>query len=162
MTREQDFERRLADWLESGPVTAPSEVVDRALERTEGRRQRRGVWRWLPLPVGLVDRWFPTHRLAQATALVALLAGVLLTSVVVSVPFVGGPGPAPQMDATRIEALAGVARVTEERIVWGVLERTLEIESGDPRIDGETVSAAPVSLDDPDLPQRRVSTRMVP
>lgn len=146
MTREQDFERRLAEWLEDGPVTAPTEVVDRALERTDGRRQRRGPWRWLPLPAGLIERWFPTPRLARAIALAAVLAGVLLTSVVISVPFVGGPGAAPEMDDTAIRAIAGVARVTDETDSGGRLERTLEVDVGDPRVDGEAVQVLQFAL----------------
>ena len=51
MTREQDLERRLADWLTDGPVTAPTEVVDEAIERTVGRPQRRPIWGWLRVPL---------------------------------------------------------------------------------------------------------------
>ena len=51
MMREQDLERRLADWLSDGPVTAPTEVVDKAIERTVGRRQRHPLWGRLREPL---------------------------------------------------------------------------------------------------------------
>ena len=57
MTPEQDFERRLTDWLSDGPSMAPAEVVDRALEQTSGRRQRRGVQRWFSIPSQLMAQW---------------------------------------------------------------------------------------------------------
>ena len=54
MTREQDLERHLADWLTDGPVTAPTEVVDEAIERTAGRRQRHPLWGRLLEPLDRV------------------------------------------------------------------------------------------------------------
>lgn len=137
MTREQDFERQLADWLADGPNTAPAEVVDRALEQTAVRRQRRGIGRWLVLPLERVGHWFPTHRTARVSALAAVLAGILLTSVVVSVPFLGGSaGPAPEMDDAAVVAIEGSVNVDITSETPTQQTRVVDIESEDQRIDG--------------------------
>lgn len=145
MTREQDVERRLSEWLGDGPVTAPPEVVDRALERTADRRQRRGLWRWFALPYGLLERWFPGVQLVRATTLAAVVLAVALTTLVVSVPL-GGPGRAPEMDPSRPHAVSGVARLHEESINYGQLTRRLEVESGDARIDGEALQVVQIPV----------------
>lgn len=146
MTREQDFERRLAEWLEAGPVTAPTEVVDRAVEKSAGRPQRRGTWRWLILPVDRIGRWFPVARLARATVLSAVIAGILLTSLLVSVPF-GGPGPAPEMDASVIRTVTGTAQVGQESEGPTELTRLVDVRTGDPRVDGRARQELTVLLD---------------
>jgi len=138
MTREQDFERQLADWLADGPNTAPTKVVDQALEQTAARRQRRGVGRWLVLPLERVGHWFPAHRTARLSALAAVLAGILLTSVVVSVPFlVGSAGPAPTMDEGSPVVVTGTAEldVVDEKPTQ--VTRVVDIETKDRRIDGQ-------------------------
>lgn len=137
MTREQDFERRLADWLEDGPATAPIEVVDRALEHTAERRQRRGPWRWLVLPLERIGHRFPAQRAARVSGLAIVLAGILLTSAVVSVPFMGGGlGPAPKMDDQAIRVIEGTAEVDVLDESPTDLIRSIDIETGDQRIDG--------------------------
>jgi hypothetical protein len=105
MTREQDLERQLAEWLVDGPSTAPAEVVDAALRLTAGRPQERGVRRLL----AHLGRWFQISRIARVSALAAVLAGILLTSVIISAPFLGS---SPKLD------------------------RWIDIETGDPRMDG--------------------------
>ena len=137
MTREQDLERQLADWLVDGPSMAPPEVVDQALKQTDGRRQWRGAWRLLVVPLTRLGGWFPSYRTARVSALAAALAGVLLTTVLVSVPFLGGdPGPPPEMDATAPRVVAGTAAMDVTRVTAAELVRSLDLDSDDPRIDG--------------------------
>lgn len=137
MTREQDFERHLADWLADGPNLAPDQVVDRALAQTAHRRQRRGVRRWLVLPLERVGGRFPTHRAGRLATLAAVLAGVLLASAVVILPVVGGPGSAPVMDDHAPRAVVGSAELVSVTEVTGGSERVLRIETDDPRIRGK-------------------------
>ena len=137
MTRDQDLERQLADWLVAGPSTAPAEVIDQALEQTEGRRQRRGAWRLLVLPLARLGRWFPTYRTARVSVLAAVLVGILLTSVIVSVPFLGGgPGPLPEMDSAVPRGVAGTAEMDVVSETPETQVRSIDFETGDQRIDG--------------------------
>ena len=136
MTPEQDFERRLADWLSDGPNMAPAEVVDRALEQTSGRRQRRGVQRWFSIPSQLVARWRPTGGLARIVPVGAVMAGLLLVGLILSLPSMDQAGPAPGMTPSEIRTIAGVASVNVESTAPGRLTRTLELAVEDPRIDG--------------------------
>jgi len=72
MTREQDLQRRLVDWLTDGPVTAPTQVVDEAIKRTVGRRQHHPLWGWLLAPL---DRF----RAGEDTRVVILVVVLALT-----------------------------------------------------------------------------------
>lgn len=147
MTREQDFERRLAEWLDDGPSTAPIEAVDRALERTAGRRQRRGPWRWLDIPWRYLGHGSRTRGLARAIPVAAVLVGLLLTSLLVSLPFAGGPGPTPGMDASEIYVVAGPVRTESETGAPERLTRSIHFEVGDPRVDGKASQVLEVALD---------------
>ncbi len=86
MTREQDLERRLADWLTDGPITAPTEVVDEAIERTVGRRQRHPLWGRLLEPLDRVRASDETRVLV----LVVVLALSMLAALAIAVPLAGG------------------------------------------------------------------------
>ena len=141
MTREQDLERQLAEWLVYGPSTAPVEVVDEALKRTAGRPQERGIRRLL----AQLGRWFQISRVTRVSALAAVLAGVLLTSVIVSAPFLGGGtapsptptlGPAPSMDGQAALPVAGIATMVIESESPMRQVRSVVIDTGDPRVDG--------------------------
>lgn len=136
MTREQDLERQLADWLVAGPSAAPAEVVDHALKQTESRRQWRGARRPLLLPLARLGRWFPAYRTARVSALAVVLAGILLTSLIVSVPFLGGgTGPPPEMDgAPRV--VTGTAQVDVLSETPAELVRSVDFETGERSIDG--------------------------
>jgi len=145
MTRDQDLERQLADWLVAGPSTAPAEVIEQALKQTEGRRQRRGAWRLLVLPFARLGRWVPVYRTATVGALAVVLVGILLTSVVVSVPFLGGgpgpsptptPGPPPEMDSAVPGDVAGTAEIDIVSETPAEVVRSIDFETADPRIDG--------------------------
>ena len=146
MTREQEFERQLTEWLASGPVVAPPTIVEEAIERSRGRRQRARVWRWLSLPAeafALSDRARRTSRLALLTL---VLAGVLLASLVITLPLGGGPLPAPAMDPLTLYPIAGTARLTEPSATPANLIRTLEIEVDDPRVDGRAIQQLEASF----------------
>ncbi len=143
MTRDKDLERQLADWLVAGPSTAPAEVIDQALEQTEGRRQRRGAWRLLVVPLAHLGRWAPTYRTARVSALAAVLAGILLASVIFSVPFLGGgpgpsptSGPTPLMDPNVPRMVVGTARIDSESETSAELIRSIDLATDDRRIDG--------------------------
>ena len=136
MTPEQDFERHLADWLTDGPNTAPTQVVDRALRQTAHRRQRRGAWRWLVLPLERIGHWFPTQRATLLATLAAVLAGVLLTSAVITLPFAGSPGSPPVMDDEAIVAIEGSAEVDITSVTPRQIDRVIDIETDDKRIEG--------------------------
>ena len=136
MTPEQDLERRLADWLADGPNMAPTEVVERALQQTAGRRQRRGLRRWFSIPSQLVARWRPTGGLARVVPVAAVMAGLLLVGLILSLPSMDQAGPAPGMTPSEIRTIAGVASVNDESTTPGRLTRTLEFAVEDPRIDG--------------------------
>ena len=145
MTRERDLERQLAEWLVDGPSTAPAEVVDEALKLTAGRPQERGVRRLL----AQLGRWFQISRIARVSALAAVLAGVLLTGVIVTTPFLGGGtvpsptptptptlGPAPSMDGQAALPVAGTATMAIESESPMRQVRSVVIDTGDPRVDG--------------------------
>ena len=137
MTRDQDFEQRLSDHLTEGPSVAPKEVVDQAVERTEGRRQRHRAWVWLTMPLDLpLWRSDAGRRLGRLVVIAAVMASVLLTALLISGPFAGGPGPVPEMESNAVRSVGGSMATTHESEAAGVLERVLLIEVGDPRIDG--------------------------
>jgi hypothetical protein len=133
MTREQDLERRLADWLTDGPATAPPAVVDEAIERTFGRRQRHPLWGRLREPLDRV-RARDEIRLAVPVLMLAL---TLVAALAIAVPFAGATRPAPEMDDTSVLQITGTAEVTDESRVDGVTERVVDVESADPRVRGE-------------------------
>lgn len=149
MSREQEFERQLAEWLVDGPSTAPAEVVDRALEQTDGRRQWRGAGRLLMLPFVQRDRRSSVQRMARVSALAAVFAGVLLASVIVSVPFIGGTGSPPRMDGETPRAVLGTAVAeTTSQAPGGSVVRSIALESEDPRIEGYARQVLDVLLDE--------------
>jgi hypothetical protein len=150
MTREQDFERRLADWLADGPSSAPIEVVDRALERTEGRRQRHGAWLRLVLSLERVGHRFPTRRAARVATLAAVLAGVLLASAVITLPFGGGPASPPVMDSNAVVAIDGTVEMDGTSETPTQLTRVVDIESDDQRIEGQAIQELTVLIQSPD------------
>ena len=130
MTREQDLERHLADWLTDGPVTAPTEVVDEAIERTVGRRQRHPLWG------RLLDR----GRLGDETrvlVLIGVLALSMLAALAIAVPFAGGARPAPEMDPTGVLMITGTTEVISESELDGVLERLVRVDASESRASGE-------------------------
>lgn len=160
MTRDKDLERQLADWLVAGPSTAPAEVIDQALEQTEGRRQRRGAWRLLVVPLARLGRWSPTYRTATVSALAAVLAGILLASVIFSVPFLGGSpgpsptsgptqtsGPAPLMDSAAPRGVSGIAGMEMESETPARQVRSIGLETDDPRIDGRAIQELAVLVE---------------
>jgi hypothetical protein len=149
MTREQDFERQLAEWLEAGPVTAPSEVVDRAIARTAGRRQRRRAWAWLSRPEVLLRQTGVTGRPMRMATFAVLLVGLLLTSLLLAVPLGGGAGPTPEMDPSAVRAIAGTAHVIDRSEAAGSLLRVIDVEVEDQRIDGQATQTLQVLLETP-------------
>lgn len=157
MTRDQELERQLAEWLEAGPVVAPPPVVDRAIGQSRGRRQRRGPWRWLawlPLLPGRRARSLP--RMAVLTA---VLSAVLLTSLWVTLPL-GGPGRAPEMKPSAVRAVSGVVHVADDTDARAGRSRTFEFEVGDPRIDGRASVALDVSFETTDMYHYRGTMRL--
>lgn len=135
MTREQDLERRLADWLESGPVVAPPDVVDGAIERTRGRTQRRLWSAWLLRVADRLGGDGGTRRLGLPVVIVL----TLLTALAIAVPLTGGPGPAPSMEATVVRDVHGTAGVLDEASSAGLTEHRLLVDVADPRIRGEAL-----------------------
>jgi len=133
MTREDEFERRLADWLESGPVTAPDEVVAEGIERTRGRRQRPAWWSWL---FGLADR-LRARDDARRLGLLVVLVLTLLAALAVTVPLAGGPGPAPEMDPLAVRHVSGTVETTSQSSRGDFTERVLDVDAGDVRTRGQ-------------------------
>jgi len=132
MTRDQDLERQLTDFLSEGPVAAPIEVVDRALEHTDGRRQRDPVWgRLMERLVRLRGEGKP-----RSLALPVALALTLLLALVLTMPLGGGIGPAPAMDPAGVRNVSGTSDLVNESRATSVLERELLLDVGDARIDG--------------------------
>ena len=144
MTREQDLERRLADWLTDGPVTAPTEVVDDSIERTVGRRQRHPLWGRLREPL---DRARARDEM-RVVVPVLVLALTLLAALAIAGAFAGGTRPAPEIDPTSILPITGTTEVGSESAAGGVFERLVRIDVSDPRVRGEArqvlhIEAAP-------------------
>jgi len=133
MTRDQDLERRVADWLSDGPVTAPTEVVDEAIERTGGRRQRHPLWGRLLEPLDRVR----ADDNARVVLLVVALALAMLAVLAIAFPFAGGARPAPEMDPTSVLEITGTTEVISESEVDGVLERAVRVLASDLRASGE-------------------------
>ncbi len=98
MSRNDDFDPTLADWLHrQAPPQAPDRVLDAALERVAGESQRRG----------LLERLFGGIHLTaivRATAVTAVVAIALLVGLQLSnlVPDVGqsSPSSSPSVTAT--------------------------------------------------------------
>jgi hypothetical protein len=173
MTREQDLERQLAEWLDVGPSTAPAEIVEQALEQTAGRHQSRGAWRLLVLPLARLGRWSLTYRTARVSALAAVLAGILLTSVIVYVPFTGGGpgpspspepapklGPAPLMDSAATLVVSGMAGVDIKSETPAMQVRSMDLETDDPRIDGRAIQELAVLVEAGGIRQLHGSMRL--
>jgi len=144
MTREQDLERHLADWLTDGPATAPTEVVGEAIERTVGRRQRHRLWGWLLEPLGRMQ----TSDRTRGFALLAVLVLTMLAALAIAVPLGGGARPTPEMSQTSVLEVTGTIEVMKELEVDGVLERLVRVDTSEPRAKGEArqvlhIEAAP-------------------
>lgn len=133
MTREQDLQRRLVDWLTDGPVTSPTEVVDEAIKRTAGRRQRHPLWGWLLEPL---DR-FRAGQDTRVVVLVLVLALTMLAALAIAVPLAGGTRRAPEMDPSSVMSVTGATEVIRESELDGVLERLVRVDASDPRVRGE-------------------------
>jgi hypothetical protein len=157
MTRDQELERQLAAWLEAGPVVAPPAVVDRAIGQSRGRRQRYRLWRWLGwLPV---RPEYGTRSWSRLAVLAAVVSGVLLISLSITVPF-GGAGPAPEIEPDLVRAIAGSVRVTDETRSPTGLSRTVEVEVEDRRIDGRARQDLDVSFETADMHHYRGTMRL--
>ena len=144
MTREQDVERRLVDWLADGPFTSPTEVIDEAIERTVGRRQRHPLWGWLLEPLDRVRAGDET----RVVVLLLVLALTTLAALAIAVPLAGGTRPAPDMDPSSVLAVTGAVEVISESERDGVFERLVRVDGSDPRVHGEArqvmyIEAAP-------------------
>jgi hypothetical protein len=133
MTREQDIERHLAEWLSDGPATAPTEVIDEAIERTVGRRQRHRLWGWLLEPLGRMR----TSDRTRGFVLLAVLVLTMLAALTIAVPLGGGARPAPEMSPTSVLEVSGTIEVISESEVDGVLERLVRVDTSEPRASGE-------------------------
>jgi hypothetical protein len=133
MTREQDLQRRLVDWLTDGPVTSPTEVVDQAIKRTAGRRQRHPLWGWLLEPL---DR-FRAGQDTRVVVLVLVLALTMLAALAIVVPLAGGTRRAPEMDPSSPLSVTGAIEVISESELDGVFERLVRVDASDPRVRGE-------------------------
>ena len=133
MTREQDLQRRLVDWLADGPVTSSTEVVDEAIERTAGRRQRHALWGWLLEPLDRVRAGDET----RVVVLLLVLALTMLAALAIAVPLAGGTRPAPEMDPSSVLAVTGATEVISESELDGVFERLVRVDVSDPRVGGE-------------------------
>ncbi len=140
MTREQDLERRVADWLTDGPVTAPTEAVDEAIERTVGRRQRHPLWGRLREPLDRV------RARDKKRVVVLVLALTLLAALAIAVPFAGGTRPAPEMDPTSVLEITGTTEVISESEVDGVFERAMRVVASDPRASGKARQIAHIEV----------------
>lgn len=133
MTREQDLERRLAEWLGDGPAAAPTAVVETAIELIAGRPQRRRLWGWLP---EMTARMWIGDR-PRAFGLLVALVLTLLMALVVAVPFGGGTSPAPPMNVTGSLATTGTMDIVTETEVDGTVQRIVVVDASDPRASGE-------------------------
>jgi hypothetical protein len=144
MTREQDLQRRLVDWLADGPVTSPTEVVDEAIERTAGRRQRLPSWGWLLESLDRVRAGGET----RVVVMLLVLALTVLAALAIAVPLAGGTRPAPEMDPSSVLAVTGTIEVISESEHDGVFERRVVVDGSDPRMHGQArqivhIEAAP-------------------
>ncbi len=105
MTREQDFERDLADWLGDGPRNATKRAIDMAVAhaRAHPRRERGLGGLWSALNVNLAPVTPGAHRTSLAFAAMALVivsglagavGGTLLANRGQGNPVAAGPSPA--------------------------------------------------------------------
>jgi hypothetical protein len=145
MTREQDLQRRLVDWLSDGPATSPTDLVDEAIARTVGRRQRHPLWSWLLEPL---DRVRAGDETRVGVLVVVLALTMLAAALAVAVPLTGGTRPAPEMDPSSVLAVTGTIEVISESERDGVFERLVRVDESDPRVRGEArqvmyIEAAP-------------------
>ncbi len=137
MTRDQDLERHLGDWLADGPVVAPDQVIDDALERTAERRQHHP----LRVRLGLLfdaRSWNREHSARPLPLATVVIVGVVLLAVsTLTFGPLGGAGSAPPMDPSAVRVIEGSVEVVRHVETEGGAERFLRIESEDPRIRGE-------------------------
>jgi hypothetical protein len=107
VTREQDFERQLADWLGDGPLDAPGRAIDAAVAhaRAHPRRERGlgGLWRAAmhvhrgPVASGANRTGilaFAVLALVIVAGLAGAVGGALLTNRGQGNPVAPGPSPA--------------------------------------------------------------------
>ena len=102
MTREQQFERRLADWLEDGPLDAPERAVSSAVAFAHAHPRRRGLLGglWRTVMTSMQPTPFPSPARRTRITAFATVAAVA----VVAVAVVGG-------GALLLSQLPGNARV---------------------------------------------------
>ena len=138
MTRDQDLERHLSEWLAGGPVTAPREVVDEAIERTVERPQHHPILVRVAMVLEGLSR--PRTRAAPSlplTAVVVVAVLLIIGSIVVLEPLGRGPGRSPSMDPLSVRTVDGRVAVVSVTDTAGGSERVLRIKTEDPRIRGE-------------------------
>jgi hypothetical protein len=139
MSREQELARELAAWLAEGPTSAPTSVVDAALERIAGQGQRPRLLAWLRTPPGL-DRPVASAgvRAARWLVLALLLAVLLATLLVIGTPFGGSPMPTLAPDV--VLSLKGIASAGRTRDVADATAIDFELSLDDPRASGQAWS----------------------
>lgn len=103
MTREQQFEQHLADWLEEGPFLAPDRPLEAAFAHAEAHPRRRvhlvGAWRGALRRLHLVDlpvgEPLPARigAFAAVGAAAVLLVGIAGGSAILLTFNPGGPAP---------------------------------------------------------------------
>jgi hypothetical protein len=86
VTREQQFEQRLADWLEDGPLDAPDRAIEAAVAHARAHPLRRGLLAgpWRTVMTRLQPAPFPSparRTRVTAFATVAVVAVVALAVV---------------------------------------------------------------------------------
>jgi len=138
MTRDQDFERHLSDWLAEGPATAPDEVVGEALERTVERRQHHPRRVRLAAVLDRLPEFRPNMMSPVPLATVAVMTVVLLAAAMLTFePLNSGPGAAPPMDASMVRTVDGDVALESTTETAGGSQRVIRIETDDPRIRGQ-------------------------
>lgn len=167
MNRDVEFERWLADWIESGPLEAPDRAIAFAIGHAHTHRQRRlsrsALWR------SAMDRMHLTPVAARQTRIgwllatvavaVAMIALVVVGSGVIrlggesnGLPAVGGPGtPSPtpttvtQFSSCKIPDHGSSITVLSISHAWGgIIDCT--INASDPRVGG--VSTGHIAMDE--------------
>jgi hypothetical protein len=108
VTHEQQFEQRLADWLEDGPFNAPDRAIDAAVAHVRAHPRRRrllgGLWRTVmsrmqpaPFPSSPHRSWVTAFAPVAVVAVVALAVvggGALLLNRSPASQPAGAPGAA--------------------------------------------------------------------
>jgi len=82
MSSQSSFDRRLGDWLEEGPVKAPSQVLEVVLAAVPSVAQHRGA-------SGALGRFLSMNGYARAFAAIAAVVAVAVGAVL----FLPRPAP---------------------------------------------------------------------